>query len=102
MSKLVTLSLKLVERLEEMGLITEEAEEFVEDVEDNLEDSLQGFVRIAEGLLASDFGDLSVLENRERFGQRISILGVKIRRLQDDIENLGDLVEHVTGKVLRD
>ena len=36
MSKLVTLSLRLVERLEEMGLITEEAEEFVEDVEENL------------------------------------------------------------------
>ena len=31
MSKLVTLSLRLVERLEEMDLITEEAEEFVED-----------------------------------------------------------------------
>ena len=102
MSKLVTLSLRLVERLEEMGLITEEAEEFVEDVEDNLEDSLEGFMRIAEGLLASDFGDLSDSENMERFGERISILGVKIRRLQDDIENLGDLVEHVTGKVLRE
>ena len=102
MSKLVTLSLKLVERLEEMDLITEEAEEFVEDVEDNLEDSLEGFIRIAESLLASDFGDLSDSENMERFGQRTSILGVKIRRLQDDIENLGDLVEHVTGKVLRD
>ena len=102
MSKLVTLSLRLVERLEEMDLITEEAEEFVEDVEDNLEESLQGFVRIAEDLLASDFGDLSVSENRERFGQRISILGVKIRRLQDDIENLGDLVKYVTHTVVGD
>ena len=40
MSKLLALSLKLVERLEEMGLVPEEAEEYVEDVEENLEDSL--------------------------------------------------------------
>ena len=36
MWKLVTLSLRLVERLEELGLITEEAEEYAEDVEENL------------------------------------------------------------------
>ena len=102
MSKLVTLSLKLVERLKEMDLVPAEAEDDVEDVEENLEESLEDFCSTVEQFLASDFGDLSEQENIEIIGDCVTNLYVKIRRLGDKIEYLGDLVGHSMSLVLKD
>jgi len=94
MSKLVTLSLKLVGRLEEMGLVPEEAEEYVEDVEENLEESLERFYSVAEDFLETDFGDWKLPENADKLTEKLSLLVRRADRVGDDVESLDDVIGH--------
>ena len=94
MSKLLALSLKLVERLEEMGLVPEEAEEYVEDVEENLEDSLERFYSVAEDFLANDFGNWKLPENVDKLTEKLSLLLRRVRRFSGEVESLDDVVGH--------
>ena len=101
MSKLATLSLRLVERLEELGLITEEAEEYAEDVEENLVESLEDFCSAAEDFLANDYGDWREPENADKLGDKISLLLRRVDRLSDGFDFLGDVATHAMNAAKR-
>ena len=106
MSKLLELSLKVIQRLQELELVPEESEEDFESVEENLADSLESFYKAAERFLADDFSALNCQEEFERLGDHVVELVVKVTRLNDDMESLEEglkqVMHHLPKEALRD
>ena len=101
MSKLVTLSLRLIERLEEMGLLPEPVKGDAQGVEENLEASVDEFCCATEHFLANDVGDLNVPENAEKVGEKLSLLVEKARSLDADVESLEKVVQQAMHLVMK-
>lgn len=105
MSKLLELSLKVIQRLQELELVPEESEEDFESVEENLADSLESFYKAAERFLADDF-DLSNQKDLRRLGKEVANMSVKSMNLTEDVQSLEEglkqVMHHLPKEALRD
>ena len=106
MSKLLELSLKVIQRLQELELVPEESEEDFESVEENLADSLENFYEAAQRFLAEDFGELTTPEELGALGDHVVGLVVKATRLNGNLEffedGLKQVMHHLPKEALRD